>query len=68
MIGLGIFFVVFGIYASARYAGEYEKTMKELKKVAIPTFTCPKCGRQLPEGEYAFCPFCGSPIAHAIKA
>jgi hypothetical protein len=59
LIALGIFFFVFGIYVSGHYAGQYKNLMKELESMATSFPKCTKCGKQTPEGNFAFCPFCG---------
>jgi len=35
------------------------RLMEELRKMALVE-PCPKCGKQIPEGNFAFCPFCGA--------
>jgi Flp pilus assembly protein TadB len=52
-IAIGTSLLFYGLYVSVRYSREYDRTMKELQKVVIPASTCPKCGKQLPEVEFA---------------
>lgn len=35
----------------------------EMEKMATKLPSCPKCGKPLPQGSHAFCPFCGAPLA-----
>ncbi len=34
----------------------------EIKRSVEPERTCPKCGKQIPEGNCVFCPFCGTSL------
>ncbi len=34
----------------------------KMSKVATDRESCPKCGKQIQKGEYAFCPYCGASI------
>jgi uncharacterized membrane protein len=52
---IGIFFVVYE-------NGKKERLMKELESLGHGSPICPRCGKQIPEGNYTFCPFCGSPL------
>ena len=61
-IVLGIFFFVFGIYVSGHYASQYKNLMKELESMTVSFPKCPKCGKELPKGNFAFCPFCGASL------
>jgi uncharacterized membrane protein YedE/YeeE len=62
LIALGIFFFVFGIYVSGHYAGQYKNLMKELESMATSFPKCTKCGKELPKGNFVFCPFCGASL------
>ena len=56
-IGTVLFFVGEFVY-------EKEKAglMNELNHLSIKIPICPKCGKQVPEGNFAFCPFCGASL------
>ena len=62
MVLLGAFFFVYGIYVAVHYSNQYDNLMKELEKMAIPTYTCPNCKKELPKGNFAFCPFCSASL------
>ncbi len=36
--------------------------MEQLRALANAMPTCPKCGKAIPQGNYAFCPFCGASL------
>lgn len=44
------------------YLNQRDKLTKELEKLAFINPQCPKCGKATPQGNYTFCPFCGSPL------
>jgi hypothetical protein len=60
---LGIVIAAIGFVVYLYYARVYLRFVGQLasmtSKNAIP---CPHCAKPLPEGEFAFCPFCGSPL------
>jgi uncharacterized paraquat-inducible protein A len=61
IIGIAIAAIGFTIYLY--YTRVYSRFVGQLvslaSKSAVP---CPRCGKALPEGEFSFCPFCGSPL------
>jgi uncharacterized paraquat-inducible protein A len=61
VVGLVIAAVGFVVYL--HYARLYSRFVGQLAKIAFKSTTpCPECGKALPEGEFSFCPFCGSSI------
>ena len=58
----GVIFSVGGVYIMTRFAGQRNNLMKELEKMTIQRPNCPNCGRELSEGNFEFCPFCGKPL------
>jgi len=60
---IGIVVAAIGFIVYLYYSRVYLKFVGQLasmtSKRAVP---CPKCGKALPEGEFAYCPFCGSPL------
>ena len=62
MILLGVIFFVYGIYGAVRSSKQYDNLMKELEKIAVPTYSCPNCKKELPKGNFAFCPFCSASL------
>ena len=60
---IGIVVAAIGFVIYLYYARVYLRFVGQLtslvSKSAIP---CPQCGKPLPEGEFAFCPFCGAPL------
>lgn len=63
LIGVaGIILAIVGVFESFYFLYQYNKSMKELEKMAIPTPKCPKCGKELPKGDFTFCPFCGASL------
>lgn len=41
---------------------EENKLMRELRGMSAKAKMCPKCGKETPQGNYAFCPFCGASL------
>jgi uncharacterized paraquat-inducible protein A len=61
VVGLVIATVGFVVYL--HYSRLYSRFVGQLAKIAFKSATpCPECGKALPEGEFSFCPFCGSSI------
>jgi hypothetical protein len=60
---LGIVIAAIGFVVYLYYARVYLRFVGQLasmiSKSAIP---CPHCAKPLPEGEFAFCPFCGTSL------
>jgi hypothetical protein len=60
---LGITVAAIGFVVYLYYARVYLRFVGQLvsmsSKSAVP---CPRCGKALPEGEFTYCPFCGSPL------
>ena len=63
LIGIiGIFLAGIGFFASIYYEDQYHKLLDSLKIMATTFLTCPKCGKEIPQGNYVFCPFCGASL------
>jgi hypothetical protein len=66
---LGLVIAAIGFVVYMYYAQVYLRFVGQLasmaSKSAVP---CPHCGKPLPEGEFAFCPFCGSQLAGPTAA
>jgi uncharacterized membrane protein len=61
VVGLVIAAVGFVVYL--HYAHLYSRFVGQLAKIAFKSATpCPQCGKELPEGEFGFCPFCGTSL------
>ena len=60
--GVGVFLIVFGLSLALYYANERSILQLQLKMRATKTLTCRNCGKPIPEGKYALCPFCGSAL------
>jgi uncharacterized membrane protein YeaQ/YmgE (transglycosylase-associated protein family) len=60
---LGIIIAAIGFIVYLYYSSVYRKFIGQLtlmvSRRAVP---CPHCEKPLPEGEFAFCPFCGSSL------
>jgi hypothetical protein len=60
---VGVMMAIFGILENLFYFRERIRLMRELGtcwNLDSHTF---KCGKQIPQGNYTFWPFCGSPLA-----
>jgi len=61
VIGVAVAAVGFVVYLY--YARVYLRFVGQLASMVSKTASpCPKCGRPLPEGDFAYCPFCGTPL------
>jgi hypothetical protein len=59
---IGLVFAALGFAGIGYYSYQHMLLMKQLEKMTIKILTCPKCGKQIPQGNFTFCPFCGSPL------
>lgn len=59
---IGVLLTIFGGVRVSYYKHKYNLLMKQLEIMAIKIPKCPKCGKQIPQGSFAFCPFCGSAL------
>lgn len=57
---LGILVAAIGFYSLLYSQYKYVRLMQELGGMGSPNLKCPRCGKELPKGNYAFCPFCGA--------
>lgn len=61
VIGIAVAAIGFVVYLY--YARVYLRFVGQLASMVSKTASpCPKCGRPLPEGDFAYCPFCGTPL------
>jgi len=61
VVGLVIAAVGFAVYL--HYARLYSRFVGQLAKIAFKSAApCPQCGKELPEDEFGFCPYCGSSL------
>lgn len=60
---IGIVVAAIGFVVYLYYAQVYLRFVGQLASMTSKSATlCPKCGKALPEGEFAYCPFCGAPL------
>jgi len=55
LAGLGLGYGVYSNY-------QYQKLLQQLKEMAIVNPKCPNCGKEIPQGNFEFCPFCGKTL------
>jgi type III secretory pathway component EscS len=61
---LGIVIAAIGFVVYLYYARAYLRFVGQLASmVSKSSVPCPHCGKPLPKGEFAFCPFCGSQLS-----
>jgi hypothetical protein len=58
----GILLFLLGLVDVAYCGFQRIKLMNQMKTMSISIPKCPKCGKELPKGNFAFCPFCGSSL------
>ena len=56
-----VFVSAYGIYLLVRQTIQSNNLVKELEKINLvtPNSPCSNCGKELPDKNYDFCPFCG---------
>jgi membrane-associated phospholipid phosphatase len=60
---IGIVIAALGFVVYLYYSRVYMRFMGQLASLASKSASpCPRCGKALPEGEFDFCPYCGSPL------
>ena len=58
----GLILAVIGSFRWFYYGYQNNKLMEQLRTLANVMPTCPNCGKAIPQGNYAFCPFCGTSL------
>ena len=64
-IGIVIVGIIGAFYCLLKEQGarmEYERLVGELNRLGTMVPKCSKCGKQIPQGEVRFCPFCGTEV------
>lgn len=57
---LGIVIAALGFVVYLYYSRVYLRFVGQLASMAVKSAApCPRCGKAVPEGEFAFCPYCG---------
>ena len=59
---LGLIVMVLGLVGGQANKANTGKLIRELESIGAKIPTCPKCGGQIPQGNYTFCPFCGAEL------
>ena len=60
---VGVVISAIGFVEFLHYQRVYSKMIGELASMAFKSAVpCPRCEKELPKGEFDFCPFCGSPL------
>jgi uncharacterized paraquat-inducible protein A len=60
---IGIVVAAIGFVVYLYYSQVYLRFVGQLASMTSKSATlCPKCGKALPEGEFAYCPFCGAQL------
>ena len=59
---LGVVFAIVGLVFEYMANAVKKSLMSELAGMAIRTPKCSKCEKELPQGNFAFCPFCGNSV------
>ncbi len=63
-IGMIGFFLCYAVEYNANQ--RRKKLIKKLADMTVKVSTCVKCGKQIPKGNFTFCPFCGSALTPPI--
>jgi hypothetical protein len=62
LITMGIACIIIGICMTIPYIRQYNKLKKQLEKIATSFSNCPNCKKEIPKGNFEFCPFCGNSL------
>jgi predicted phage tail protein len=60
--GIASFLIVYGLALCLYYDNQRNILIMQLKGRAFKTPTCRNCGKPIPQGNHASCPFCGSAL------
>jgi amino acid permease len=65
---VGVLLCIFGVLMRGYFSFEEAKLINRLGTMSISVPKCPKCGKELPKGNFASCPFCGASFerGHAL--
>ena len=61
-ITLGVACVIIGICMAVPYIRQYNRLKKELENIPASFSKCLSCKKEIPKGNFAFCPFCGNSL------
>ncbi len=59
---IGLMVTVIGFYFAVKYGRECSSLKKEFEEIIIQIPKCGSCERELPQGDFWACPFCGKSI------
>jgi rRNA maturation endonuclease Nob1 len=48
--------------ANIYFSKEEGKILELIQQLAMSIPKCTSCGKQIPQGNFDFCPFCGNPL------
>ena len=51
-----------GVIVDKHYAKQQSAILWEIQRMAAISPNCPSCGKDVPQGNFEFCPFCGAPL------
>ena len=60
ILSLGL--MVLGLFWSSMYSKQENAILGEIQRMARVMPKCSSCGKQIPEGNFDFCPFCGKSL------
>ena len=66
LIILGIACVMIGISITTPHVWQYNRLKKELESIATSFSNCPNCRKEISQGNFEFCPFCGNSLKNGI--
>ena len=59
---IGIPFLAWGIIQGTYFYLKRSDLMEQMRQMAFVNPKCPNCGKELPQGNFEFCPFCGKSL------
>jgi len=55
-------FMSWGVSSARQAKKQYNELLEQMKGVTFATITCSNCQKEIPIGNFEFCPFCGNSL------
>ena len=59
---LAVGLMIVGLFMDSQYAKQESIILWEIKQMDMVISKCPSCGKEIPQGNFDFCPFCGNSL------
>jgi hypothetical protein len=58
----GVAFIIIFTFAAGTYFMKLRAGLMEELRQLTTGFKCPECGKPIPQADYAYCPYCATPL------